>query len=147
MPVAGGAFAALGFTITPMIGSAAMSISSVCVVLNSLRLNAGMKKSKAGKSAELTKEQTSACIAGGACGTNGGAHITDNDKKENGNMRTFKIEGMMCMHCVGRVTKALEELGLKAKVDLGSGTATVEGDASDADIIAAVEKAGYKASV
>lgn len=60
--------------------------------------------------------------------------------------RTFKVEGMMCMHCVGRVKKALEDLGLKAEVDLEAGTATVEGEASDEKVIAAVEAAGYKAT-
>ena len=58
---------------------------------------------------------------------------------------TVKIDGMMCMHCVGRVKSALEALGLKADVDLDTGIATVEGDASDEQIIAAVEKAGYTA--
>lgn len=140
MPVAGGAFAALGLTITPMIGSAAMSISSVCVVLNSLRLNIGLKKRAAGKSA--TAEET-ACPIGAVC-PSAGAEDNDKNEKET-DMRTFKVEGMMCMHCVGRVKKALEDIGLKAEVDLEKGTAAVEGGASDAEVIAAIEKAGYKA--
>lgn len=60
-------------------------------------------------------------------------------------MRTYKIEGMMCMHCVGRVKAALEALGLEADVDLDTGLATVSGDATDEQVIAAVEKAGYAA--
>lgn len=142
MPIAGGAFAALGFTITPMIGSAAMSVSSVCVVLNSLRLNLGLKKQEAGKAPALAP---SACPVGAACpienDNNGSSEPEEKDMK-----RTFKVEGMMCMHCVGRVKKALEDLGLKAEVDLEAGTATVEGEASDEKVIAAVEAAGYKAT-
>jgi copper chaperone CopZ len=54
------------------------------------------------------------------------------------------IEGMSCGHCVMRVTKALKELRLEnVNVDLGSKTALVEGLASDEDIKAAVEDAGY----
>ena len=149
MPVAGGAFAALGFTITPMIGSAAMSVSSVCVVLNSLRLNLGLKKRTAGKSAAMSAEEaeTAVCPVGaGACGSaDNGKTIPEYSEKES-YMRTFKVEGMMCMHCAGRVKKALEDIGLKAEVDLEAGTAAVDGAASDEEIISAIEKAGYKAA-
>ncbi len=148
MPIAGGAFAALGFTITPMIGSAAMSVSSVCVVLNSLRLNIGLKKQKAGKNAEAEAAESCPINVGPACGADANENKNGNGRNaaKETDMRTFKVEGMMCMHCAGRVTKALEELGLKAEVDLGSGTAKVEGGATDEQIIAAIEKAGYKAS-
>lgn len=146
MPIAGGAFAALGFTITPMIGSAAMSISSVCVVLNSLRLNAGLKNRT--EKHEPTVEVTACTLD--KCGVKADNQNVRTDEsteisKESTVMRKFRIEGMMCMHCVGRVRSALEELGLKAEVDLDTGIAEVEGDASDESIIAAVEKAGYKA--
>ncbi len=60
--------------------------------------------------------------------------------------KTFKIDGMSCAHCSGRVEKALNALaGIKAKVDLASKTATVESgaDIDDARIAAAVEDAGY----
>ena len=51
------------------------------------------------------------------------------------------------MHALRRAReKALEDLGLKAEVDLESGTATVEGEASDEKVIAAVEATGYKAT-
>jgi copper chaperone len=55
------------------------------------------------------------------------------------------IEGMSCGHCVKHVTEALTELNgvTNVKVDLASKSALVEGDASDADIKAAVEDAGY----
>ena len=58
--------------------------------------------------------------------------------------KTVTIEGMMCAHCVARVEKALTALpGVKATVDLTSGTAVVEGDVTDEAIRAAVTDAGY----
>ena len=58
--------------------------------------------------------------------------------------KTVTIEGMMCAHCVAHVEKALAALpGVKATVDLTSGTAVVEGDVTDEAIRAAVTGAGY----
>ena len=62
-------------------------------------------------------------------------------------MRIFKIDGMMCNHCVMHVKKALEALGLKAEVDLEKGIAKVSGDASDEAVVRAVADAGYTATV
>lgn len=59
-------------------------------------------------------------------------------------MRTFKVEGMMCMHCVGRVKKALEALGLDADVDLDTGLVKVRGDAGDEAVVSAIVDAGYE---
>ena len=59
-------------------------------------------------------------------------------------MKTMKIDGMMCMHCAGRVEKALNDIpGVSAKVDLAAGTAAVTGDASDEALTKAVTDAGY----
>jgi copper ion binding protein len=60
-------------------------------------------------------------------------------------MKKILIEGMSCGHCVKHVKEALEELSgvTKVEVDLASKTATLEGDAADADIKAAIEDAGY----
>ena len=58
--------------------------------------------------------------------------------------KTVKIEGMMCMHCVAHVKKALEGLGLTAEVDLASKSAVVEGEATDEAIRAAITDAGYE---
>ena len=58
--------------------------------------------------------------------------------------KTVTIEGMMCAHCVAHVEKALNALsGVKATVDLASGTAVVEGDVTDEAIREAVTEAGY----
>ena len=61
--------------------------------------------------------------------------------------RTMKIEGMMCMHCSGRVEKALNAIsGVSAAVDLDAGTAhvTAEPQIEDDILKAAVEDAGYQ---
>lgn len=131
IPIAAGAFA-VWFTINPMIASAAMSVSSLTVVLNSLRLMRGSKKEINKNDPKSGSERENAC---------------ENEEIKyimEAGMRTFEIKGMMCMHCVGRVQKALEGLGLKAVVDLNSGIAKVEGDATDEQIVAAVKDAGYE---
>ena len=70
-------------------------------------------------------------------------HIADNEE-ELTMKKTVTIEGMMCAHCVAHVEKALTALpGVKATVDLTSGTAVVEGDVTDEAIRAAVTDAGY----
>ena len=61
--------------------------------------------------------------------------------------KTIKVEGMMCMHCVAHVKKALEELpGVTAEVDLDAGKAVVSGKTlpEDAVLTAAVTEAGYE---
>ena len=59
--------------------------------------------------------------------------------------KTVTIEGMMCMHCSGRVEKALNALdGVTATVDLAAKTATVTGDVTDEVLRKTVEDAGYK---
>ena len=63
------------------------------------------------------------------------------------NTKTMKIEGMMCMHCSGRVEQVLNAIpGVSATVDLAAGQATVcaEQALDDAALKAAVEGAGYQ---
>ncbi len=81
IPIAAGAFVWAGLTLNPMLGAAAMSLSSFCVVTNALRLNLYDIRSP---------------------------HKTK--KKEKTMTKTMKIEGMMCPHCEARVKKGLEEL-------------------------------------
>ena len=58
--------------------------------------------------------------------------------------KTISIEGMMCMHCAGRVEKALNALpGVTATVDLDGKLATVIGEVSDEALRKAVTDAGY----
>ena len=61
--------------------------------------------------------------------------------------RTMKIEGMMCMHCSGRVEKALNAIdGVSATVDLDAKTAqiTAEPQIEDSVLKTAVEDASYE---
>ena len=56
---------------------------------------------------------------------------------------SYRIGGMTCGGCVRSVTAALEKAGMRAHVDLGSGTARVEGASDEANVRAAVERAGF----
>jgi copper chaperone len=61
---------------------------------------------------------------------------------------TLSVDGMSCEHCEQTVAEALEGVAgvTGVSVDLDGGRATVEGDAAVADLVAAVEDAGYEAS-
>lgn len=120
IPLAGGAFVSLlGWSMNPMLGALFMSMSSVCVVCNALRINLF----KLGKQNE-------------------------NVEKEDGMKKVMKIEGIMCMHCEARVKGALEAIeGVgSANVSHKKGTAVVKLDMEVCDEILkdAVEKEGYK---
>ena len=65
-------------------------------------------------------------------------------------MKTFKVDGMSCRHCVMAVTKALESVpGVDevVEVDLEKGMAVVEGEPDDAAVIEAIAEEGYEARV
>lgn len=141
IPLAAGLFVTFtGWKLNPMFGAAAMSLSSVCVVTNALRLNL-FKLYDAGKDKKNRKNKkriSVSIISGNAV----------NDKEENIMIRTMKIKGMMCSHCENHVKKALEELnGVEhAEVSAESGTAvvTLTSDIPDDTLRAAVESQDYE---
>lgn len=141
IPLAAGLFVTFtGWKLNPMFGAVAMSLSSVCVVTNALRLNL-FKLYDAGKDKKNRKNKkriSVSIISGDAV----------NDKEENIMIRTMKIKGMMCSHCENHVKKALEELnGVEhAEVSAESGTAvvTLTSDIPDDTLRAAVESQDYE---
>jgi Cu+-exporting ATPase len=147
IPIAAGAlYPAFGLRLSPMLGALAMSLSSVCVVSNALRLKR-LKLTKKDPAAQGAADGIAQPPANGAIPTTTETAETKETEntKEVCKMTTLKIEGMMCMHCVGNVKKALEGLGAKAEVDLEKGTARVEAPetVTSEAMKQAVEEAGY----
>ena len=145
IPVATGAFIKLfGWALNPMLGAAAMSLSSFCVVTNALRLN--LFDAGAGNGSDA-KNKTSSSQAASA-DTDAPVNNSKNESEEKLMQKTMKIEGMMCPHCEAAVRKALEALdGVdSAEVSHEAGTAVVSMSAEVADTVLkeAVEAKEYK---
>ncbi len=126
IPVAAGAlYPALGLQLSPMIGSAAMSFSSVFVVSNALRL--WLFKPKAAPALLETVEIE--------------------EIKEEMHMETIiKVEGMMCTHCKARVEQVCKAVAgtTDAVVDLQAKQVTVTGSADLEVLKKAIVDAGYE---
>lgn len=131
IPLAAGVFwTAFSLKLSPMFGAAAMSLSSVCVVSNALRLKLFKP---------LPSQRSSAKSA---------ETIQQPDRKEDVRMKkVISIEGMMCPHCSGRVTEALNAIeGVSAEVshETGKAVCTLQSEVSNDALSAAVTGAGYK---
>lgn len=128
IPLAAGVWIPVfGWTLNPMFGAFAMSLSSFCVVTNALRLNlVNIHKDKKYKKSKSTKKE----------------------KEKKTMTKTLNIKGMMCPHCEGTVKKALEEIDgvISADVSHKTGTAivTLEFDVSENILKKAVTDKGYE---
>ncbi|MBR1771694.1 MAG: heavy metal translocating P-type ATPase [Lachnospiraceae bacterium] len=143
IPLAAGAFIrAFGWTLNPMFGAAAMSLSSFCVVTNALRLNLfdlwnekrdrPRRDSQAAYVTHITRER-----------------VDDKQhKKEDSTDMEITVNGMMCAHCEAHVKEALEKIEgvTEAVADHGKNLVTLStaGAVSEEAIKAAVETAGYE---
>lgn len=124
IPVAAGALIPLGITLNPMLGAAAMSLSSFCVVTNALRLN--LVNIRDARHDHKTKP----------------AKAVHGPAKKEGHTVTLKIRGMMCGHCEAAVRKALEAIPgvASAAADHEKGIAVV-------DLAVPVDEAAFKKAI
>ena len=124
IPVAAGALIPLGITLNPMLGAAAMSLSSFCVVTNALRLN--LVNIRDARHYHKTKP----------------AKAVHGPTEKEGHTVTLKIRGMMCGHCEAAVRKALEAIP-----GVASAAADHEKSIAVVDLAVPVDEAAFKKAI
>ena len=136
IPIAAGILSFVGvYKLMPWMGSAAMALSSVFVVLNALRINLfkGEKEIYRNKKVDIPLE----LINYDSC-----------EIKENHMEKVIKVEGMMCMHCVAHVKEALESIKgvekVEVSLDKNEASITSKKEIKDSLIEKVITKAGYK---
>ena len=144
IPVAAGVFYhLLGWALNPMLGAAAMSISSFFVVSNALRLNLIdiHNPSHDQNRSKNSREDNSPVMENTV-------QIQEEFKEDKQMIKTLTIEGMMCEHCENRVKKVLTAIdGVdddKVSHEAGTAIVTLNGDVEDEAMKKAVEDQDYK---
>lgn len=146
IPLAAGILVPFGLRLNPMFAAAAMSLSSVCVVTNALRLN--LFSIKSDRRDRKKQEVSMPEFIDGFVNTELINSTKQENKEENQMVKTLDIEGMMCANCQAHVQKALEGVSgvTQVVVSLEEKKATVTSDANveDQALIDAVTESGYK---
>lgn len=148
IPVAAGVlFLPFAIKLSPMLGAAAMSLSSVCVCLNALRLRFFKDKHVLAAASAPTQTEPACPLPVAAAPIEKADPQEIQTKGEIGMTKVLTVEGMMCAHCQAHVQKALAGVPgvASATVDLDTKKATValSADVADSALMDAVKDAGY----
>ncbi len=153
IPLAAGVFfSSFGWKLNPMFGAAAMSLSSVCVVTNALRLRFFKPRLSARAASQPLENSHPAAEPFVCCPVNSdketGACASQKERSNNTMKKVLKVEGMMCNHCKAAVEKALNGVDgvVSTEVNLEQKTAavTLQTEVSDDVLREAVTGAGYE---
>ncbi|MCI8401638.1 MAG: heavy metal translocating P-type ATPase [Lachnospiraceae bacterium] len=153
IPLAAGVFfASMGWKLNPMFGAAAMSLSSVCVVTNALRLRFFKPKLKGGEPvpAVMSDQSQEACNKGCPVNLNRNEEEKSSDQERSNTKmkKVLKVEGMMCNHCKAAVEKALSAVegvsSVEVNLEQKTASAVLESEVADDVLSKAVTEAGYE---